>query len=234
MNFQIHDILQVPGSSVSEPCVRFRTRETGDRFYLTVEDGGLTVENFFIEDSRRRIQDRKKPFPFVDSDLPTLEVVIAHWKKIAPRFIGLHVKANRRKSRGYSVPHCVNHRTYTFTFPNGRTEVYENIRLPGLLRSGRKPKGKDLPEHLQPVSGPSLDDLLPSQGCRTIDGLPYEQHYKAGRFDWYLRRRSVHVEDEAHVMELSREQTDLTLAVLKGMRDNYEQFRRLLTQEEKR
>ena len=185
--------MQIYITKSKQDSVSFMVDECGDQFYLRLDEN----RNLYVTNRHVRIGDEKgnsntfgeNPMKFTLDDLPVFEEVIEHWKKIRPNFVS-------SVAHGNSVG---GHESTTYTYPDGRSVNYK-------VRDPRKPKG---------ISGKPFDTRFPSDGCGYFDDHPLQQHYKQGRFDFYLEKSTVTVEDDKHIEILEDKQPETVLELLR-------------------
>lgn len=183
---------ELAGSYAKPVMVKFHVHKCGDMFKLKLSsDGTLYFDNgHYIHDHLMGSY-----MKMTASDLESYDSVIRHWKKIRENFI-----------------RCIEHGAWftghtsdTYEFPNGRSVKYPV---------------KEIPESFKPAKGPPLDKKFSSNWCEYIDGYPYRQHYKHGRFDYYLEREEIELKDGKRAQVLEGRQPEAVLELLKFIKGN--------------
>lgn len=121
-------------------------------------------------------------------DLPFLKDVVEHWEKIRPHFV-------RVLSSGQAM---AGHICTTYYFPDGASKVWYTDRFRDMDR-----KKESLEKALERVKKDSFDTTFPSDFCLYIEDVPFQQHYKHGRLDYYLEQDSVSIEDEKAIQKIT-------------------------------
>lgn len=131
-------------------------------------------------------------------DLPILMEVIEHWKEITSDFIGFY-------PYGISGAGWLGN---TYFFPDGSDKSYSKDKIPDELKYENR------------TFEPSLDDKFSSNGCEFINGLPFNQHYSHGRFDFRLEKYYLSIDDGMIIQKLEYYQPEATLELLNLIKDN--------------
>lgn len=130
-----------------------------------------------------------EPIKLVVDDLPFLEEVVARWEKIRNDFV-------HTISSGQSM---IGHISTKYIFPDGTEKIWYSDRF-------RKDHKASLDKHLEYVKGKPYDKQFPSKFCTYLDDVPYEQHYKHGRLNYFLRKDSLSIEDKETIQQVNPEE----------------------------
>ncbi len=167
--------------------------------YKVTNEGSLQYQNHRITEVKKFSVKRKdtftsetkekdygyEPIKFVVDDLPFLEEIVEHWKNIQNEFV-------RTISSGQSM---IGHISTTYIFPDGTEKIWYSDRF-------RKDHPESLKKHLEYVKGKPYDEKFPSEFCTYLEKIPYEQHYKHGRLNYFVRKDSISIEDEETIQQL--------------------------------
>jgi len=128
----------------------------------------------YVRNKHYMVTKKSDPLLLNVEDISALESIVKHMEEISPRFIGT-----------YHSGHSWSGYLGTFYyFPDGKQEYHKKGAIPAGYES---------------VMGKSLDDMFESKGCEYILGMPHMQHYRHGRFDFYLKKNELGIEtDTSH------------------------------------
>jgi len=188
VDFRIVEREVKPGTIDPENSRMIELYESDHIFRLS-ENGNLYVQSTRVSLPRTRGHGYGGALKLRPEDHQSIEDVIEHWNKIRWCFV-------REVQRGQAM---VGYTGSTYVFPDGRILDFGKFGTDHAERHGYTP----ITEPLDRVQGNPIDNLFPSNGCVYIEGHPLKQHYRHGRFDFFLEKDDICIEDENSIQSIA-------------------------------
>lgn len=156
----------------------------------------LTSQGLYFWNSRRTLLKIKhytkesdcgfEALKLTPEDLPFIKDIFGNWDNIHHGFV-------RVWSSGQAM---IGHICTTYDFPDGTSKVWYSERF-------KDSHPESLEKMLERAQGKPLDQTFPSDFCVYMENIPFRQHYKHGRLDYYLEHDSISIEDERTIQQIS-------------------------------